>query len=89
MQALPHNCSSLDKAIIGCMSAYVPYRDYNVCVERVWFDKKFRPVDYWRAPTSGELEENPSKEEWERRLRFELALLKLKEKEVNEKYERE
>ena len=84
----PHSCN-MQPPIVGCLSVYVPYRHYNVCIKRVWFTSDFRPVDYWRAPTNEEMREKITPAEWRSKLRLELMLLKLKEKEVNERIERE
>ena len=90
----PHNCKGLKPQVIGCMSVYVPVsqtpwhqflRRGYFCVRRVWFNRDYEPVDFWRWPSSEELRENPSEMEWEERLRFELTQLKKKEREVRKR----
>jgi len=48
----PHRCDwPADSRVVGCISCYFESPAVLECFKRVWFDKEYRIVDYWRLPT--------------------------------------
>ena len=76
----------MKEPIVGCESIMVPNPplklfekvfDYS-CERRIWFDKTYFPVDFWRAPTEDEfkvLSSERARKEWQKKLRRELKML--------------
>lgn len=79
--------------IVGCESIMIPTPPLELdgkmyvaeCTKRIWFDKNYFPVDYWRSPTQEELaslkeaqRKDQWRKEWNKTLQDELKKLQRK-----------